>query len=260
MRTVTDHLGREVNYAFPPKRIVSFAPAITETMYRLNLDKEVVGRTGFCIHPKGRVEHAKKVGGTKQVKIDRVHELQPDLIIVEKEENTKEMVEQLEKHYPVYCFEVQTVDDAYRMILDLGDITDRRQEAAQLESDIKSAFQELPNIVGTRVAYVIWKNPYMVAGGDTYINSLLQKIGFTNAFETFEGRYPAVTEEDFQQANLDYIFLATEPYPYREKHLGTFQAMMPLTKPDLIDGEMFWYGGRMLDAVAYFNKKLHEQR
>ncbi|WP_174613017.1 ABC transporter substrate-binding protein [Virgibacillus ihumii] len=256
MRTVKDHLGREIHYTFPPKRIVSFAPAITETMYRLNLDEEIVGRTGFCIHPKGRVEQAKKVGGTKQVKLDRVHELQPDLIIVEKEENTKEMVEQLEEHYPVYCFEVQTVDDAYRMIHDLGDVTDREQKAVTLERDIQSAFQQLPNITGTRAAYVIWKNPYMVAGGDTYINSLLQKIGFTNAFETYEGRYPEVTKEDFQQANLDYVFLATEPYPYKEKHLAEFQEMMPAAIPDLIDGEMFWYGGRMLDAVSYFNEKL----
>ncbi|WP_077325614.1 ABC transporter substrate-binding protein [Virgibacillus siamensis] len=256
MRTITDHLGRKVTYSFPPKRIVSFAPAITETMYCLKLDEELVGRTGFCIHPKDRVEQAAKVGGTKQVKLDRVHDLHPDLIIVEKEENTKEMVEQLEEHYPVYCFEVQTVENAYRMIRDLGEITDREKVAGKLENDIQSAFQQLPNIDGTRVAYVIWKNPYMVAGGDTYINSLLQKIGFTNAFETFGGRYPSVTEEDLQQANLDYVFLATEPYPYKEKHLDEFQAMMPETIPDIIDGEMFWYGGRMLNAVSYFNKKL----
>lgn len=256
MRKVTDHLGREANYAFPPKRIVSFAPAITETMYRLDLDAEVVGRTGFCIHPKGRVDGAKKVGGTKQVKIDRVHELQPDLVIIEKEENTKEMVQQLEQHYPVFCFEVQTVDNAYRMIRDLGDITNRPEKAQNLEHNIKSAFQKLPNITGTRAAYVIWKNPYMVAGGDTYINSLLQKIGFTNPFETFDGRYPEVTVEDFQEANLDYIFLATEPYPFKEKHLAEFQAMSPAAKSDIIDGEMFWYGGRMLDAVSYFNEKL----
>ncbi|GAA0614311.1 helical backbone metal receptor [Virgibacillus siamensis] len=258
MRTVTDHLGREVNYAYPPKRIVSFAPAITETMYRLKLDEKIVGRTGFCIHPKDKVGQAKKVGGTKQVKLNRVHELQPDFIIVEKEENTKEMVEQLGQYYPVYCFEVQTVDDAYRMIHDLGDITDRNQEAATLNRDIQSAFKKLPNITGTRAAYVIWKNPYMVAGGETYINSLLQKIGFTNAFETYAGRYPEVTGEDFRQINPDYIFLATEPYPFKEKHFDEFQAMMPAAKLDIIDGEMFWYGGRMLDAVSYFNEKLSQ--
>src|SRR5690625_3776170 len=156
VKTVTDALGRTISYSFPPKRIVSFAPAITETLFYLQLEQEIVGRTRFCIHPQDKVEKALNVGGTKDMKLDRVHELNPDLIIVEKEENTKEMVEQLEVHYPVYSFEVQTVDDALRLVTDLGYITAREQKAQLLREQIVAALQTLPQLFsGKKATYVI---------------------------------------------------------------------------------------------------------
>src|SRR5690625_4353163 len=100
MQRVTDNLGRDITYTYPPKRIISLDPAITETLFHLGLEDEVVGRTRFCIHPKGKVEQAVNVGGTKDMKIERIHDLKPDLIIAEKEENTKDMVETLEADYP----------------------------------------------------------------------------------------------------------------------------------------------------------------
>ncbi len=253
MKQTIDQLGRTITYSYPPKKIISFAPAITETLFSLGLEKEIVGRTRFCIHPKGVVEQAVNVGGTKDMKIDRIHDLEPDLIIVEKEENTKEMVEELEQHYPVYAFEVQTVADALQMIQDLGMIVDRTNEATTLIENIQTAFHDFPTLYkGKRVAYVIWQNPYMVVGKDTYIQSLLDKLGFINPFTKVEGRYPAVTKEELQAADLDYILLATEPFPFQEKHIPIFAEMLPKTEPIIVDGEMFWYGVKMMDAVPYF--------
>src|SRR5690625_3772748 len=239
MQEIVDHVNRKVTYRFPPERIISLAPAITNTLYSLNLENEIIGRTRFCIHPSNQVEKAVNIGGTKDVKIDRIHKLNPDLIIAEKEENTKEIVEQLEQYYPVFVFEVQTVDDAFRMMTDLGDIVNRQIEATSLITEIKRTFINLPQFQRKKVAYVIWKHPYMVVGDNTYIQSLLDKMGFINPFTNVSGRYPEVTIENLKEANLDYIFLATEPYPFREKDIVTMADLLPGVQPIIIDGEMF---------------------
>lgn len=255
MKTVYDHLGRKISFSYPPQRIISFVPTITSTMFHIGLENEVVGRTRFCIYPKGLVESAENVGGTKDMKMDRIHELNPDLIMMEKEENTKEMVQQLEQHYPVYVFEVQHIDGALQMITDLGKITGRELEANELRHEIALAYSHLPKMTPRKkVAYVIWQDPFMVAGKNTYINSLLEKLGFINPFVHYDGRYPIVTEDDLIKENLDYILLASEPYPFKEKNLATLQAIVPNASVQLIDGEMFWYGNMMLDAREYFEK------
>lgn len=254
MLTIKDHIGRTVPLPHPPKRIISLVPAITETMYHLGLEDKIVGRTRFCIHPKDKVQQAINIGGTKEIKLDRIHELNPDLIIAEKEENTKEIVETLEQFYPVFVFEVKSIADVYRMIADLGRLTKREAKSTNLVEGIQRGFLHLPNVKGKRAAYVIWQRPYMVVGKDTYIQSLLTEMGFTNPFTALEGRYPAVTEDDFRQAGLDFILLATEPYPFREKHIVQFQAMLPEVKPVIVDGEMFWYGAKMIQAADYFRE------
>ncbi len=261
MKTVTDHLGREVTFSFPPKKIVSFAPAITQTLFSLQLDEEIVGRTRFCKYPEDKVENVLNVGGTKDFKLDRVHSLKPDLIIMEKEENTKEMVEELAQHYPVYVFEVQSVEDALQMIVDLGTITDRYLQAESLRNGIRSMLDTLPRQQeGKKASYVIWQRPYMVVGKNTYINSVLETLGFENPFISYEGRYPSVSEEDFAKAKLDYIFLASEPYPFQDSHVEEFQTQFPETTVKRIDGEMFWYGAMMLDAVPYLASFFSEKK
>jgi len=256
MQRVTDNLGRDITYTYPPKRIISLDPAITETLFHLGLEDEVVGRTRFCIHPKGKVEQAVNVGGTKDMKIERIHDLKPDLIIAEKEENTKDMVETLEADYPVYVFEIQTVDDAFHMIEELGVLIGKTESAINLKKDILAQFYQLPKATGKRIAYLIWKKPYMAVGRDTYINDMLEKLGFVNPFATSTERYPVITPEDLQAANLDYLFLSSEPYPFTDKHHAEFQEYIPDVTPINIDGEMFWYGSRMIEAASYFSKLL----
>lgn len=255
-KTVVDRVGRNITFSFPPKRIVSLCPGITDTLFALDLEENIVGRTRFCIFPKGKVEQIPAVAGTKDIKLDAIRDVQPDLIIVEKEENTEEIVKELEKFFPVYVAEVQSVDEAYKMIEEMGALTDRDDAAAQLINSIQHQFTSLPKAAGKRIGYVIWRKPYMAVGKDTYINSLLEKMGFVNPFTESDGRYPAVTADDFQKAELDYVLLASEPFPFKEKHFKEFLDMMPDTEPVLVDGEMFWYGPRMLEAARYFHQYL----
>ena len=254
MKIVIDHLGRNVAFKFPPKKIISLSPAITETLYELELSSQIVGRTEYCIYPKDQVRNAKIVGGTKEINVGKIHELKPDLVIVEKEENTKEIVEMLEKHYPVYVMEVQSISDSYNMITSIGDLTNRKKEANCLIRKIQLEFSSLPKITDMTAAYLIWKDPYMVAGKDTYIQSVLAEIGFINPFLNRQSRYPIVTIEDLKNAKLDYVLLASEPYSFKNKHKDDILDMMPKTKATIVDGEMFWYGARMLKAAKYFNQ------
>lgn len=255
-RTVKDALGRTVTYTYPPKRIVSLCPAVTDTLFALGLEKETAGRTRFCIHPSPDVLNVPAVAGTKDLKLDRLLELKPDLVIAEKEENTKEMVETLESHVPVYVAEVQSIEDAYRMMIGIGDITGRPSEGLQLAEKTAEEFRSLAGAASGDVLYMIWKKPYMAAGRTTYIQSVLEHLGFTNAAAQFSGRYPALEPKDIQAVNPSVILLASEPYPFRQKHSKEFQEILPNALVVPVDGEMFWYGPRMLEAVPYFQDLL----
>lgn len=254
-----DHLGRTVQFDHPPKRIVSLCPSITETLFALNLSSEIAGRTRYCIHPADRVEQAVIVGGTKQIKHEAIDQLNPDLIIAEKEENPKEMVELLADRYPVYVTDVENYDDALKMIRDLGSITGREQSAAEMAVQIDQQFRRVKKLNQCKVAYVIWKKPYMAAGNETFIHSILEKCGFTNVFKDYSGRYPMVTLEDFKAACPDFIFLSSEPFPFKEKDKREFEQHFTGIKTLLVDGEMFsWYGSRMLKAAGYLNHLIEE--
>lgn len=255
MQTVTDHLNRTITIPTSPKRIISLCPAITATLFAVNLEQEIVGRTRFCIFPEDKIANVTIVGGTKDMKIEVIRSLQPDLIIAEKEENTKEMVTTLDKEFPVFVFEIQSIEDNKQMIEDLGKITNRIKEAAQLIKKIEVGFQNLPNLGGKKAAYMIWRTPYMVVGQSTYITSLLEALQLKNPFTSFEGRYPVVTLEDLEQAHLDYLFLATEPFRFQEKHVTEMAALLPDVHVSLIDGEMFWYGVNMIEGAKYLNEK-----
>jgi len=218
----------------------------------LSLDEQIVGRTRFCKFPEDRVEQALNIGGTKEIKLDRIHSLKPDLIIAEKEENTKKIVETLEKHYPTFVFEIQSINDSLRMIEDLGKLVGKQEKALLLHDPVEQTIINLPKVNHKRAAYMIWQNPYMVVGNDTYINSLLQRLGFRNPFVNFSGRYPVITLDDLKDAQLDYLFLATEPFPFQEKHVIHFQNLLPDFKTTIIDGEMFWYGAKAATILPYF--------
>lgn len=253
-RTALDHLGREINYPFPPQRIISLCPSITETLFAFGLKDRIVGRTRYCIHPEALIDEVKKVGGTKKVQADAIDELQPDLIIAEKEENPREIVETLSRKYPVFTAEVKTYSEALKMIDDLGKLTDRKVSAEKLAASIEEKFHGLDSVKKGKVAYIIWKNPYMAAGEDTYIHSLLARAGFSNVFEGRSKRYPATSLEELQTLEPDAILLASEPFPFQESHRRELQEQFPETKVMGVDGEICWYGSRMIRAAEELSR------
>ena len=252
----TDHLGRKLNSPISPQRIISLCPSITETLFHLGLEEKIVGRTRFCIHPKEKVKSAVRVGGTKEIKFDRLHSLKPDLIISEKEENTPEMVAELEKKYPVFVSDVVDFESGLKMIKDLGNLTNSNEKANQLTENIKQNWLELPRFSRSpKTIYLIWKKPYMSIGSNTYIDDILSRLGMENVTKSFSGRYPEISLEKIQEFAPEYILLSSEPYPFKEKDIDEFKKILPNSKVLLVDGEMFsWYGSRMLFAPDYFKQ------
>jgi len=256
-QTVQDQMGRIVTLPPQPQRIISLVPSQTELLFDLGLAGRVVGRTRFCVHPAEQVNDVAIVGGTKQFNFARIHQLQPDLIIGNKEENYQEGIEQLAAQYPVWMSDIFTLNDALVMIRQVGQVVGQGERAATLAADIEERFAQLPPISRPlRVAYFIWQDPYMVAGRQTFIHDMLTRCGFDNAFaDKGNGRYPEVTIADIQAAKLDAILLSSEPFPFAAQHRQAFQAMCPGTAVYLVDGELFsWYGSRLLLAAAYLQR------
>lgn len=252
----TDHLLRKVNLSRYPKSIISLCPSVTETLISLGLMDRISGRTRFCIHPKEKVQHIPRIGGTKSVHYDKIELLQPDLILAVKEENTQEIVENLSKYYPVFVIDINKVEDGVEMIRLLGQLTQVEEKAEALSQEILKSWDSLRNYKhSTSVLYMIWQNPFMLVGNDTYIDHVLTYCNFENLGRKFQGRYPTVDETSISSLEPDYLFLSSEPFPFRDKHVKTFQALLPNTKIKLVDGEMFsWYGSRMLAASFYIQQ------
>ncbi len=249
---IVDDLNRKIELKKVPERVICLCPSITETLIAMGVN--VVGRTKFCIHPKDKIQNIPIVGGTKKVHYDKIEALLPDCIIAEKEENTPEMVQTLEKKYPVYVVNVESWKEGIRMIKNLGDLF---QKSLLTKEWLKVIPEKLSTIVHQKKAvYLIWYDPIMTVGQTTYIHDVLHQLGFINPFE-HQGRYPTLSMEDLQQVAPDYLFLSSEPFPFKEKHIQVFQELLPCTQVMLVDGEMFsWYGVRMKESVLFFEKLL----
>jgi ABC-type Fe3+-hydroxamate transport system substrate-binding protein len=256
MPVFTDQLGRTIVLPQIPRRIISLVPSQTELLYSLGLEGSVVGITRFCVHPDSWFRQKSRIGGTKAVDFARVDALQPDLIIAGKEENEKPQVEALAERYPVWVSDIKTLADALAMIRSIGELTGTDAAANTLADEIAHRFTALETARLIPVAYLIWKNPWMTAGGDTFIHQMLQHAGFANVF-SHQLRYPEVDLNDLAGTNPT-ILLSSEPYPFRERHIHEIKEMLPQARVELV-GEFFsWYGSRLLLAPAYF-QQLREQ-
>lgn len=262
MPVFIDQTGQQISLPFIPLRIISLVPSQTELLFDLGLDKEVTGITKFCVHPAHWFRTKKRVGGTKQLNMDIIHELNPDLVIANKEENEKEQITYLQQHYPVWTSDIHNLEDAYHMIKQISLVTGTQEKAEQLVLNIKKEFDLLKiaanQIITQQSAYLIWKDPYMTIGGDTFISSLMQAAGFNNLYQQLT-RYPVLTIPEIQSKKPDLLLLSSEPYPFKQKDIDQLTPYFPATKIILVDGEMFsWYGSRLLKAPGYF-LKLWEQ-
>ena len=265
MPVYTDQLGRTVELPATPRSIVSLVPSITELLYTLQLDEQVTGITKFCIHPESWFKQKARVGGTKNIKTSVIQQLQPDLIIANKEENVKAQIEELALQYPVWISDVNNLADALEMIEQIGTITGTLPGATHLLGQINTAFTKLQTssdqIIRAatkhkpKTGYLIWRNPYMTVGSDTFIHDMLDRCGFQNIFG-HSTRYPAI--DTWQLSHCDLLLLSSEPFPFQQKHIDELQPHLPNTKIILVDGEMFsWYGSRLLHAPSYFASLLN---
>lgn len=250
-RDFTDQMGRTVSIPFPPRRIISLVPSQTELLFDLGLDEEIAAITKFCIHPADKFREKMKIGGTKNLDMNKIRAINPDLIIGNKEENGQKQVEELMKEFPVWMSDIQVLEDALEMIRLTGYITGRETEASLLAGKILEGFDNLDAGIGRqKVAYLIWKDPYMLAGKNTFIDDMLSRAGFSNI--SLRRRYPEMSVEEIRRADPDLIFLSSEPYPFKEAHIAEFREICPRARIMVVDGEMFsWYGSRLIHVPCY---------
>jgi ABC-type Fe3+-hydroxamate transport system substrate-binding protein len=248
----TDNLNRTIFLPKAPERIISLVPSQTELLVDLGLEEKIVGVTKFCVYPAHLRKSKHIVGGTKNYRFEVIDSLKPDLIIGNKEENEQEGIEKLAAKYPVWMSDIFDLKDSFRMISDLGEITGTKEKAVEVISQIEKSFARPVVKKGTCV-YLIWENPKMAAGKNTFIDSMLSVAGFENLVEKM--RYPELTEEILVNLSPEYLLLSSEPFPFKKKHIETFQELLPTSKIILVDGELFsWYGSRLLHAADYFKR------
>ncbi len=257
MITCADQIGNTIHLAAPPQRIISLVPSQTELLFDLGLEETVVAITKFCVHPVSWYSNKIRIGGTKNVNIEKIKGLNPDLIIANKEENVKEQVRILQEFAPVWVSDVNNLDDALHMIHSIGEIVEKHRQAAEIVNAIRPEFLSLqPSERNIPAAYLIWKDPYMTIGGDTFINDMMTRCGFTNVFSHLQ-RYPEIAIPQLKATHCRFILLSSEPYPFKEQHLEELEALLPGKKIILVDGEMFsWYGSRLKYAPGYFLRLL----
>ncbi|MGB3606545.1 MAG: helical backbone metal receptor [Psychroserpens sp.] len=254
-----DQLNRSLKFATTPKRIISLVPSQTELLVDLGLESFIVGITKFCVHPDNLRKKKKVVGGTKTVHFDKIRAANPDIVLCNKEENTQAMISELENIAPVHISDIDNLDHALELISMYGDLFSVVEKAEVIKTTIKKEYEAFVQFIAgfprLTVAYFIWKNPWMVAASDTFINSMLIINAFKNYFGNLR-RYPEIEIEDLK--DVDLILLSSEPYPFKEKDILDFKKLVPNTKIKIVDGEFFsWYGSRLAHAFTYF-KALHQ--
>ena len=266
MKTFIDQVGTSHSFETSPKRIISLVPSQTELLYDLGLEDRIIGITKFCVHPFHLKSTKKIVGGTKKVHFEKIRLLQPDIIICNKEENTLEMVGELRKICAVWVTDIISIEDNFQMITDFGQLFNCRTEARKWNDKMAFALSDFNNFVKEKpikkVAYFIWKDPFMVAGSDNYINEMLQLNRFENIYDNnseVSGRYPEIEIKKIRlQGDPELVLLSSEPYPFKEEDTFEIGRHTHHAITVFVDGEMFsWYGSRLVKALSYF-KILHK--
>lgn len=252
-----DQLNDVFELTHTPKRIVCLVPSITELLVDLGLSSSIVAITKFCVHPKYLRKEKVIVGGTKNVNLEKIKALDPDIIICNKEENTKKIVESCKLITSTYVSDIYTIEDLILLIQQFGEIFCCNEEAKEIIITIEEKYNNFLDFVHPlprlKVVYFIWKNPWMIAANHTFINHVLNINNFQNVFIKKE-RYPEISLNSLVKiSNIDVIFLSSEPYPFQEKDVIELQNKFKDSKIILVNGEFFsWYGTRMLKAFDYF--------
>ncbi len=249
-------------------RIVSLCPSLTELVFDLGLEDALVGRTKFCVHPADRVGRIEKVGGTKNPKIDRIVELEPDLVLLNEEENRIEDAEALAAA-GVPCHTSMPVDvgDTAEMVRSIGRAVRRPEAAEAIAADIerraarvRAAAEGRP---GARYAYLIWRDPIMTVSDDTFVAALLGLAGGMNVFGGADERYPTISADELAGSDPDGVLLSTEPFPFDETYRDELVEAtgLPVGRFHIVDGELLsWHGSRTPAGIDYAEEVIERLR
>ena len=252
----TDACGNVHTLAGEQPRIVSLVPSLTEMICDLGLADSLVGRTGFCIHPRQTVRRIPKVGGTKDVHVERVRELAPTHLVVNIDENRRETVEALAAFVPsVIVTHPCSPEDNVSVYRLFGSIFGRGDEAGRMVEGLEAALAEAhacrASLPAEKVLYLIWRQPWMTVSDETYIAAMLDCVGWQCAAPPSSGRYPSFDWGEGWLGGVERVFLSSEPYRFREQHLDEVASRCGLPV-HLIDGEMVsWYGSRAIEGLRY---------
>lgn len=225
-----------------PKRIISLVPSVTELLVQWGLTSKLVGRTRYCIAPKWIRATVPEVGGTKDPNFQRIADLKPDLVILEKDENSKSVADALTGLGIAWlALEIRSVADCRAAWLALGKRLGAMDQAKARVAELKTLLKPKPE-AGPRTLTLIWKDPWISAGPDTYVGDLVRCAGFT---PIGAGRYPRLSEEELDALDPDVILLPTEPYRFSKRHAAELQKRFPYAKIHVVDGQaMTWYLSR----------------
>ena len=249
-------------------RIVSLCPSLTELVFDLERGADLVGVTRFCIHPAYGVASVEKVGGTKNPKVQRIIELEPDLVLLNAEENRIEDAEALQAA-GIACHTSfpRTVPETAAMVRSIGSAIDASPRAERIALDIEARERRVRSVAlgleRVRFAYLIWLEPIMVAAADTFVDALLGLAGGENVFASLEQRYPTVTPAELAEANPAAVLLSSEPFPFRDSHAENLAEMtgLPRGRFHLVDGELLsWHGSRTPRGIDYAETVIEQIR
>ena len=238
-----------------PKRIICLVPSLTELLVDLGLKDSIVGVTKFCVHPNGLKKTKTIVGGTKTIKVDKIEALQPDIILCNKEENTPEIVATCNKIAPVHVSDIYTIKDVFELITQYGNIFSCEKKADEISNQLQKSLANFKTFIADKnpikSVYFIWKNPWMVAANQTFINHILELNKFDNLFKN-KDRYPEIKLKEIDK-DATLFLLSSEPYPFKNKDIEELKASFKTSTICLVNGEYFsWYGTRLLKAFDYF--------
>ena len=254
-----DAAGTVHQRAADAARIVSLVPSLTELICDLGLSAQLVGRTGFCVHPRATLKHIAKVGGTKDVNLGKVRALAPTHAVLNIDENEKRTAEALAQFVPhlIVTHPLGPLDNPplYRLI---GGIFGREQAAEALCARFQQARAVLESAARAwprqRVLYLIWKDPWMAVARDTYISRTLALAGWDTLPDDAAARYPQVKLDAALLQDAELVLLSSEPYRFRDRDLAELRALPAMRGKTvaLIDGEATsWYGSRAIAGLDY---------
>ncbi len=257
-----DAAGTQHQRAHASARIVSLVPSLTELVCDLGLAAQLVGRSGFCVHPREILRRIPKLGGTKDVNLAKVRALAPSHVLLNIDENEKPTAAALAQFVPhlivTHPLGPQDNPALYRLI---GGIFGREREAEALCAQFEPALAALVRASRAwprqRVLYLIWKDPWMTVTRDTYISRTLALAGLDTLPETATARYPELKLDDANLRDAELVLLPSEPYRFRERDAAELQALPALYGKTVarIDGEMTsWYGSRAIAAMDYLRR------